>query len=1611
MTSDYYGQVTLFSYFGITIILLIEKTRIMDSKNRLKTSLKLLAAVMGFLAFNIGGADKVNAQGTINAQIGFGTDIPTFTNYLPAYRFSSTSTNTSNRTYVIYEESELIAAGILPGMSISSIGFEKANGGTDPSSNLEMNIWMRTGNTQPPLGTTSWTAATSGATQVYSNTNVTFNDTDNWVDFNFSTPFAYTGGTLEIAIENDVSGSSPYGTDNWEWIYDNSFGTDHVVGSVGSSFGTSLTSSASYSYRTNTRFSAIPPSGTDAGLIDFIEPSAACAGSNDVVVALQNFGGDSILTATIDWTLDGTPQTAVTWNGQINTGDSTHVNLGSFTSTANTNYNIEAFITSVGPGNDSNAVNDTVSMSYTPALNGVYTIDAGQPGGGTNYQTFSAAASDLNTSGVCGPVTFNVASGSYNEQVLLEDIPGSSATNTVTFMGAGAANTILTFAQNTSADRYTLRLDGASHVTFDSLTIEADDAGSYGWGVHVMNNVEDFTLQNCSVMVDPSQTASTRSAIIVSSNPTGFSAVSGTSDLTFDNNYISGGYYGIRAQGSSGNELTNLIFTNNTIEEVYYYSSYFLYVDDLNFDQNTINMERNFGNSTTASYAFYGSYVSDFVLSNNHITNPGSYGFYLTNCFGTAANPSAVANNAIGGGFTSTSATTTAGIRVLNTNTEHVDFVHNSINMDSGDGRAFSISNSSPSNLRLYNNNFAYTAGAGGLAMYIDDPTIITELNNNNYYSNGASFVYHGAGVGNLAALQAVGTPAGNDSLSVSTDPFFVANDTLIPQSGELSGAGLTLPQVPIDINGVTRSTPPDIGAYEFTPLFNEDVILLEGEINGVCKFNNDSVYLWIQNSIGSNIDFTTDSLTAQWSVTGPINSSGSIVVNSGTLAVGDSLLLTSDGVDLSQAGTYTLSAYIEPNAMNEVAVNDTLDSTSVLTVEELLSVTPKIDTVTSPFATVDLIAESPEFSGGDFFITEICQYNSSFANGYPSGGYPSWLPTVDFMEITGVPNADLAGYTLEQWETSSMSNQHTFPSGTIIGPNGTAVIRIGSGSAGSDAPNYYYDGVTGTESWSSANSVGRIIKDPNGTIVDAVGYPGSTSYTFPAASGVTASDWSGNVPAANGTSGIRLIGPDDNTASNWVVADGSPHEQNPNTVNQGVTVPTGDPILGLTWMKDSVMIDTVPEITVGPFTESGTYEYIAEYQSNCGFTVYDTSLIYVNLTNAELVLSEDALCAGEASGFAAVQSTGGDAPYTYEWYFGTPPTLLPVSSQSDNNLQAGDYLVIINDSNNWPDTVEFTIEEPDTVGLTIVDGGSVSCNGDTDGSLEIEGTGGIAPYTYFWSNGTPGNSINNVPPGPYSVTVTDTNGCEYSEVIEIEEPDAISIATDSTGDVSCFGYADGFIALNVTGGTGSLDYDWSNNETTASNMSLSGGTYEVTVIDANGCEEVESFNIDEPAQLDTSLTNQHNSLLIANYDAANAEYAWWDCDVEELVAGETGREFEPADNGNFALVITVDECRDTSNCFVLNRVSAGEITDEANNWNVYPNPNNGLFNVRLTGNGETDTHMQIIDMQGKVISSKPLGRINGEMVEEVNLNLSSGVYFVKVIQDDQVSVKRVIVQ
>jgi gliding motility-associated-like protein len=213
--------------------------------------------------------------------------------------------------------------------------------------------------------------------------------------------------------------------------------------------------------------------------------------------------------------------------------------------------------------------------------------------------------------------------------------------------------------------------------------------------------------------------------------------------------------------------------------------------------------------------------------------------------------------------------------------------------------------------------------------------------------------------------------------------------------------------------------------------------------------------------------------------------------------------------------------------------------------------------------------------------------------------------------------------------------------------------------------------------------------------------------------------------------------------------------------------------------------------------------------------------------------------CNGGSNGSATVAVTGGAGGYTYSW--------LPTggTAATATGLAEGTYTVTVTDANGCTASQSFTITQP-----TVLDGTTfktdVSCNGGSNGTATVSITGGTGPYTYSWlpSGGTNATATGLVA-GTYSVTVTDSNGCQITRTVVVAEPTVLAVASTSQTDVSCVGSSDGQATVVISGGTAPYTYSWSPIGGTAATASgLIAGTYTVTVIDANGCSLNQTFTI-----------------------------------------------------------------------------------------------------------------------------------------------------------------------
>ncbi|MFN8298182.1 MAG: gliding motility-associated C-terminal domain-containing protein [Chitinophagales bacterium] len=222
-------------------------------------------------------------------------------------------------------------------------------------------------------------------------------------------------------------------------------------------------------------------------------------------------------------------------------------------------------------------------------------------------------------------------------------------------------------------------------------------------------------------------------------------------------------------------------------------------------------------------------------------------------------------------------------------------------------------------------------------------------------------------------------------------------------------------------------------------------------------------------------------------------------------------------------------------------------------------------------------------------------------------------------------------------------------------------------------------------------------------------------------------------------------------------------------------------------------------------------------------------------------------LCNG-GNGSIDITVAGATPNYSFAWSNG--------ATTEDITAGAGTYTVTVTDANGCTATASGTITQPSALSM-VAQTVNVSCNGGSNGFINITVSGGVFPYSYDWGGGNTQEDQYSIAAGTYTVTATDANGCTISQSYTITEPAAITSSIVTT-DVTCAGANNGAADLTVNGGTAPYTFSWSNFKVSEDLTGIAGGTYYVIITDANGCTHRDSAVINEPTPLvlSTVVTN-----------------------------------------------------------------------------------------------------------------------------------------------------------
>jgi PKD repeat protein len=441
---------------------------------------------------------------------------------------------------------------------------------------------------------------------------------DDWIAFTFDKPFPYNPN-LPLVIETIQTGTNGgkrlrAGGTPINPLYT---GNTQTYGASSASTGTTRR----YSYSAG--LDLISLAANNAGVVS--TNLYNCPGTFDIKATIENAGSNQIKSVKVNWSKNGVVQTPVTYTGTLDTGGGSGftqatIVLGSHTWSKGASLDIKIWTSSPNSTKDTVPDNDTLKATIKPAMSGTFSVGAS----GSDYTSLSAAITDLSTYGICGPVTLNVAAGTYTGQVIIPQINGASATNTITIKGAGKSNTLLTFGSSSTANLQTIFLSGADYVTIQDLTIE-NTGVTYGVGVMLTAGADYNTIKDCDIKISPTSTSSLTGGIIGTGNATSLASAGSSGNYnSFLRNNISGGYYSISFWGpGTGAYAMGNTFIDNKITDYYATGMYLYYGGETKVTGNKLTSR----SGTTTSYGIYFYYQSNFEVARNEV-NTAYYGFY-----------------------------------------------------------------------------------------------------------------------------------------------------------------------------------------------------------------------------------------------------------------------------------------------------------------------------------------------------------------------------------------------------------------------------------------------------------------------------------------------------------------------------------------------------------------------------------------------------------------------------------------------------------------------------------------------------------------------------------------------------------------------------------------------------------------------------------------------------------------------------------------------------------------------------------------------------------------------------------------------------------------------
>ena len=338
--------------------------------------------------------------------------------------------------------------------------------------------------------------------------------------------------------------------------------------------------------------------------------------------------------------------------------------------------------------------------------------------------------------------------------------------------------------------------------------------------------------------------------------------------------------------------------------------------------------------------------------------------------------------------------------------------------------------------------------------------------------------------------------------------------------------------------------------------------------------------------------------------------------------------------------------------------------------------------------------------------------------------------------------------------------------------------------------------------------------------------------------------------------------------------------------------------------------------------------------------------------------------CFGASTGDIVIDSIcKGNAPYDIQW-----------GSVNNYSLFAGTYSVHIVDSIGCLKTELFVISQSNQINPNELIYHPL-CNGDANGSISIDPSGGIGNLSYYWLNGT-GNSdsLYGLSSGIYTLVISDSLSCINSFDFSLIEPDSLIISFFNYQDsLDCYGEMT-VLNLLISGGTSPFSVLWNDGDTNQVRF-IGAGNYFCTVTDANGCITSDSLIIIEPEVLSINLIYSERTCDLGASASISINGG-----VEPIdVIWNTGDTTSSVDSlwGVIYWVVVTDSCGNSAS-------DTFEIFPYVLETSVFYDDSTHVGEIKIDSSSGSNFSYQWVDILGNVISNNNL-----------TSHLCEGTYFV----------------